>query len=168
MSDMSSAKMRYSPRPCACGCGGHPRNYYAKYISGHRPKSDPLQRFWAKVDKAGDCWLWTGATASHGYGHFWDGRVFILAHRYSLVIAQRLTDPSLHVDHLCRNRICVRPEHLELVTQGENNIRALPYRRIREHCRRGHAFAQTGFINSNGYRECRECITERRRARARG
>jgi hypothetical protein len=152
------SRLQYSRALCACGCGGHPRNRKAEYIAGHRPKADPIPRFWGKVNKSDGCWVWTGAIGSHGYGTFWDGTAFFLAHRYSLLIAGRLLDPDLHVDHLCRNKPCVRPEYLELVAQLVNNLRALRYRPPRDHCKWGHAFAETGFINSNGYRECRECV----------
>lgn len=95
----------------------------------------PEARFWPKVDKhgpipdyaphLGSCWLWTGAQDTHGYGHFrGPGGVTVKAYRmaYELVIGP--VPDSLHLDHLCRVRLCVRPFHLEPVEQGENNLRS--------------------------------------------
>jgi len=68
-------------------------------------------------------------SGDHGYGRFWDAsaRCNRLAHRVALGFRQALSD-EMQVDHLCRNRICVRPDHLEEVTQQENIRRALPFR----------------------------------------
>jgi len=78
------------------------------------------ERFWAKVDKTGPCWLWTGAITSNGYGQFHlDGRMH-QAHRISLEWAGHSVDPKLEVDHLCHVRNCVRPEHLRAATHAEN------------------------------------------------
>ena len=77
------------------------------------------EAFWARVDRSGKCWIWTGATSA-GYGVFKFRGTRILAHRYSI---QRLTGQSAAgtmVDHLCRNKACVNPQHLRLATNGEN------------------------------------------------
>lgn len=152
-----------APNPCGCGCGGHPANYYAKFIAGHRPKGDPVQRFWSKVNKdcPSGCWVWIGAIGSHGYGTFWTGERFMLAHRYSLSLTGHADDPDQQVDHLCRNRPCVRPDHLEYVAPIVNVRRALPFRPRATHCSHGHDFAETGFTNSSGYRDCRTCSRTR-------
>ena len=81
------------------------------------------QLFWAKVDKSGDCWNWTGAHDGHGYGHLsrWiNGRAKnFKAHRYVLMLAG-LDIASTDVDHKCFNRSCVRPEHLRAATRKQN------------------------------------------------
>jgi len=96
-------------------------------------------RFWEKVEKTDGCWNWTG-TKSRGYGGFlFDGRQ-IGAHRFSLLLAGREIPRGLEVDHLCRNRGCVNPDHLDIVTRLENNRRR-PYSsniRDRPHCLHGH------------------------------
>ena len=78
-------------------------------------------RFWAKVDKSGECWNWTASTYSNGYGAFRgaDGRVNV-AHRYACKISGREVPDELDVDHLCFNRACVNPDHVRLVTNKQN------------------------------------------------
>lgn len=78
------------------------------------------ERFWAKVDRTGACWLWTGSLNHHGYGRFrWDGENR-LAHRvaYSVLIAPLAK--GLEVDHKCHTPRCVNPDHLQAVTHGKN------------------------------------------------
>lgn len=79
------------------------------------------RRFWLKVDKSGECWVWQGAInyARGGYGSFWVGQKCYRAHR----VAYELTyaDPGdLDVLHSCDNPACVRPEHLHLGTHQDN------------------------------------------------
>lgn len=92
------------------------------------PTPDRLRRFMAKVDKTDGCWNWTGATQTKGYGSFgWGPRGqarSFLAHRLAYAWFVGPLDPTLTVDHLCFNRRCVRPQHLEAVTLGENIARA--------------------------------------------
>lgn len=80
--------------------------------------------FWAKVDKSGDCWLWTGAMDGHGYGHLnrWgNGRsTTYKAHRYALML-EGVDVAGLDVDHICFNRACVRPSHLRTATRKQNH-----------------------------------------------
>lgn len=82
-----------------------------------------IQRFWSKVKKTSNCWEWeTGL--QHGYGAFSIGRKSILAHRFSFELVNGDISGKF-LDHLCRNRKCVNPEHLEIVTIGENCRRGL-------------------------------------------
>lgn len=82
--------------------------------------ADWIAHFWAKVDKSGDCWLWTGSRNGGGYGKLNRRGKTIYAHRYSFE-ARGVTIPEgMLVDHACRNRACVRPEHLRIVTQKQN------------------------------------------------
>jgi len=85
----------------------------------------PEERFWAKVDAAGVCWEWTGARMKkNGYGVFnvGSGRGTALAHRFAF--ATLVGDPGAsQLDHLCRNRVCVNPDHLEPVDQRTNLLR---------------------------------------------
>jgi len=77
----------------------------------------PRERFWKKVKiTALGCWTWTGAKQSGGYGNFWDGTRNVLPHRFVLGDVPE----DMEVDHLCSNRLCVRPSHLEVVTRDVN------------------------------------------------
>lgn len=94
---------------------------------------DPLFfRIFDRVLIGDGCWEWSGATTPNGYGVIGRGRRGegnVMVHRAAY---EELVGPipaGLHVDHLCRNRLCCRPDHLEPVTQAENN------RRSREACR---------------------------------
>ena len=74
------------------------------------------QRFWSKVDKSGDCWVWTGYIKIDGYGVYNQ----IKAHRLSWILINGEIQDNLIVRHKCRNRHCVNPEHLELGTTQDN------------------------------------------------
>lgn len=76
------------------------------------------ERFWVKVDKSGDCWVWTAFTHK-GYGQFRDGGK-VKAHRYSWALENGPIPAGMQVDHRCLNRSCVRPSHLRLVVGKEN------------------------------------------------
>jgi len=88
-----------------------------------RPRVDPAERFWPNVEKTDECWIWKGGANKRGYGSFFDGVWNVRAHRYSYELAIGPIPPGLHLDHLCRNTRCVRPDHLEPVTGEENHRR---------------------------------------------
>ena len=77
-------------------------------------------RFWAKVDQTGDCWLWTGLRHSNGYGVGWANGGRMYAHRVSWLVANGPIPAGLHVLHHCDNPPCVRPDHLFLGTATDN------------------------------------------------
>lgn len=160
-------------------CGRHYAHFRRRgMLDTRRPTAE--ERFWAKVDKSdgpigrrpdlGSCWLWTGSTLKGGYG-FWQygGRINktkTLAHRYSYELAYGPIGDGLHIDHLCGTRACVRPTHLEAVTQAENNRRAADIRIRRTHCPQGHEYAGDNLALSpkNQY-ICRTCVRARNRAK---
>jgi hypothetical protein len=76
------------------------------------------ERFWSKVDKSGDCWVWK-AKKSNGYGRYWKDNRHIIAHRYSWILANGQIPEGQIVRHKCRNK-CVNPAHLELGTRKDN------------------------------------------------
>lgn len=113
--------------------------------------------FWAKTART-DCIVWTGAQNSKGYGCFGVNGVSQLAHRLAYEDANGPIAEGMTVDHLCRNRACVNPEHMELVTRKENTRRAVALS-VGSECRRGHPIRSESDLYSrkNGIHECREC-----------
>ncbi|MBY6385470.1 helix-turn-helix domain-containing protein [Rhodococcus qingshengii] len=80
------------------------------------------RRFWAKVDKSGDCWEWTAARMKTGYGRFGIGSTNVWqAHRFSALLAWGQLSPGALVLHRCDNPACVRPEHLYEGNNFDNN-----------------------------------------------
>lgn len=126
-------------------------------------------RFWARVNRVeGGCWNWTGHV-SGGYGRIRrpSGRR-MQAHRFSYELLTGLViEDGLHLDHLCRNQLCVNPAHLEPVTPRENLKRGMAPSMVtarEEVCVNGHPFIpETVYVRPNGKRECRECIANYRR-----
>lgn len=99
-----------------------------KLIRAMRPMLSAEQRFWPKVQLSSQdgCWLWTGAVTAAGYGMFGRGKRGegnFYAHRFSFTLHGGVLTPDKELDHLCRNRSCVNPAHLELVTRRTNHLR---------------------------------------------
>lgn len=123
----------------------------------------PAGRFWAKVEKTDDCWLWTGSKNAKGYGHFRVGGFIYKAHRWAWEAEGGLPIPDdLVIDHLCGTTSCVRPSHLEIVTRAENTRRERAARAAISHCKRGHeAIPQNRGVGGH----CKVCDRERHLAR---
>ena len=138
-----------------------------KGIYKRKPRPLP-DRFWAKVDKGGEggCWLWTGYVQKNGYGKFTVGRdKCYSAHRLSWILTHGEEAPS-ELDHLCRVRHCVNPDHLQPTTRRGNNLRAWETatnraRHFNEtHCHKGHVLTEDNLYWWNGHRYCRVCRAE--------
>ena len=123
------------------------------------------ERLRSRITPEGECWMWTGATGER-YGRFYVGRDggkarWRGAHR---VVYEALVGPvpsGLELDHLCRNRLCVNPIHLEPVTHQENCRRGRvgKYLSERTHCKHGHPFSGDNLIvlGAGLGRRCRAC-----------
>lgn len=124
-------------------------------------------RFWVKVDKTSDCWVWTGAVNSRGYGSFGLQGSMRQAHRVAYELLVGPIPAGLVLDHLCRNRLCVRPEHLEVVTNRENVLRgvgACATNARKTRCVKGHPLVGENLsIEKGGGRRCVTCRREKAR-----
>jgi hypothetical protein len=128
----------------------------------------PPAGFWQRVCVQGDgCWQWVGVINNRGYGFFYWQRKRRQAHKFVLDTLG-LSQPGLVTDHLCRNRACCNPAHLEVVTNRENLARSPFFNGRKTHCPRGHAFSEENtMLRACGRRRCRECHREQKRFSAR-
>jgi hypothetical protein len=81
-----------------------------------------LARFWSKVEFSPECWTWRGAKNPKGYGHLACGRNPRSAHRIAWELSRGTIPSGMFIDHVCRNRTCVNPDHLRLVTPRQNAL----------------------------------------------
>lgn len=120
-------------------------------------------KFWTHVTFTDTCWLWHGAKTANGYGKTRRGGKTIGAHRWAYFLEYGELPPRpLVLDHTCGTPSCVRPAHLEPVTQGENLRRGpttLIARNVaKTQCPQGHPYT----LEKDGTRSCRECKMLRR------
>lgn len=130
-----------------------------------RPLTDPLSRILSHVE-VGDCWEWTAGRDKDGYGktnlRLGDRTVHVRAHR---AVYELLVEPipvGMVVDHLCRNRACCNPDHLEVVTTEENTRRGGNANRWKGICVRGHDLRKAK-VRPDGRRRCLECAVQHAR-----
>ena len=126
-----------------------------------------LVRFWSHVDKTADCWLWKSRT-TEGYGASFEvNGQQLKPHRFSYTVFRGLIPPGFVIDHLCRQPACVRPEHLDVVTNRTNALRgvgATAKNAAKTVCQLGHPLSsrQDRGIQS---RYCKTCHNRRINAR---
>ena len=124
-----------------------------------------VEKFWGNLNRfagADACWLWEGETTERGYGRFRVSRkVDLAAHRMSVLLDGRELPPSMVVDHLCRNRLCCNPRHLEVVSTKVNVLRGVgptAENAARTHCIHGHLLPPFSLSQpSKNARRCLEC-----------
>lgn len=135
-----------------------------------------ISRFWQKVSQTGnicECWIWT-ASLNDGYGRPQINGKHVYAHKYSYEHVFGPVPEGLQLDHLCRDRACVNPYHLEPVTTQENTKRgdqrkfAGCRQKAKTHCPSGHEYAGENLLVCGGKRYCRACNREKARRRALG
>ncbi len=101
------------------------------------------------------------------YSCFWYGNRNVLGHRWSYNRFKGPIPEGMELDHLCRNRLCVNPNHLEPVTSRENTLRGetIPARLITvTHCPEGHEYTKDNTYTYKNMRHCRECGKQRCKA----
>ena len=131
-----------------------------------------FDRFWAKVDRSGECWLWTAHVGRWGYGQFGLAGAVLYAHVVAHLWFVGPIPEGWEVDHVkakgCKHKHCVRPAHLEAATSGENQRRsesASGKNSRADECPEGHKYdeANTYIEKPKGTRRCRKCMVAQRK-----
>ena len=125
--------------------------------------ADKLKRY-STLAPSG-CIEWTAGKDTGGYGRIYISAVAHPAHRVAYEFAKGAIPEGLHIDHLCKNRKCINPDHLEAVTQAENTRRGCE----KEFCIRGHRMEPSNcHYPKEGGRRCLACVRMRSPTRQRG
>ena len=118
------------------------------------------ERFWARVKKTKNCWVWIGGTANN-YGTLLVNGKHTQAHRFAYELLVGTIPKGLEIDHLCSNKLCVKPAHLEPVTHRINILRGAGWAASnarKTHCSKGHIYNLFNtHVNKNNERICRQC-----------
>ena len=115
----------------------------------------------------GECRVWTGNLDPRGYGRLNLGGKLFLVHRLSKALADGTPYADLHIHHICRNKACLRPDHLQPITAADHRREHNPEREV---CERGHSMTDAYPRPDGRGRQCRACIkirTEKRTAKQR-
>lgn len=125
-----------------------------------------LTRFWSKVEKTNNCWVWKGYKTNDDYGRFMINGKIIYAHRFAYELLRGNIPQGLILDHLCRNPACVNPSHLEIVTHKQNILRGVglcAQNAKKTHCPQGHEYNEENTYRKDGGRWCKLCKSGRQR-----
>lgn len=136
-----------------------------RYQSLPRLSLKDYTRFESKIhyEPMSGCWLWGASVGKNGYGMFSYQNIMGLVHRISYTMERGPIPEGLSLDHLCRVRCCVNPQHLEPVTSLENNRRG---KLLYTHCPSGHEYSPENlYCTKEGWRQCRACRKARQVAR---
>lgn len=120
------------------------------------------------IDLAAPCWLWRGTVRSDGYGAIQIHGEQWRAHRLMWVLMRGGIPNGMEIDHLCRTRACVNPQHMEVVTHRENCRRGSGWagqHARKTHCPKGHAYDEANTYRRDTMRYCRQCHREAERQR---
>ena len=135
----------------------------------HDMTAQDIERFWSKVTVTPGCWTWTAKISMYGYGEIVMRLRTFKAHRVAYEVFTGPIPAGLVIDHLCRNRACVNPAHLEAVTQRINTLRGDTISAARSmitHCPAGHEYTEDNTYRSRrNERVCRTCHRVHERAR---
>ena len=122
---------------------------------------DSMERFIDHIEILNNgCWQWLGSLSTSGYGKHYIGSTQFFAHRFSYTIFNNEIPKNLHIDHLCRNRGCVNPEHLEAVTRKTNILRgngATAINNRKKYCKNGHPFIRENISKVPNGKRCKIC-----------
>ncbi|MEV5451643.1 HNH endonuclease signature motif containing protein [Streptomyces sp. NPDC052535] len=166
----TDATARPTLTPADTGHRAPPRRDWQAQLANWAYAQTVMDRLIANLRQDGSCWVWTRSTNGDGYGLISIKRAMIRTHQVSYQLFVGSVPDGLQLDHLCRVRLCVNPDHLEPVTSGENTRRGtasqyLPDRSKWTHCKNGHAFTagNTYTHPKTGYRTCRRCRADRQK-----
>ena len=140
---------------------------------------DSEHKFWKSVVRTPNkCWKWPRSLDKDGYGSFKNNNKISRAHRFSYELFYGKIPSTLVIDHLCRNKNCVNPDHLDLVTPRENILRGNTGHHTNQlrgkdhphgkktHCSNGHEYNKKNtYLRPKGGRNCRVCHKEVERVR---